>query len=486
MIEWVELFRYFDSILSLTNNIIKSKRYIHSALTLILLLFSPLVKGQLVTVEDLLKVKPVLASRVTPKTEDPGQIILRMEFGRSEIINKTDIKKLKNQVIVQIDLVYTSYQKTESFNQPELNAKRLKTLQKLIPNLFESNLIEWQFIAQSSCKGQNCHKMFHGFIIHTSYSSQSNYKLTYENLNRKDEVALVDKYFGANSIQSSPQKMSCDTIVHELDSLGLFIPVSRRKQELGLRYDKKGIWKRQQEKILYQRLEIKNCQDISSLEMASINIDKWTNDGLDAAVINTLSTLDNNKAYTIVQDVTMSMYPYSIQALYWHYHMKDSVTIKNWIVFNDGDKTPDKAKKVGKTGGIYQVSETGLDSVNQTILKAMNAGDGGGLPENDIEAVIFAQQFYPNSELILIADNFSNCRDFGLHKSIQGKLHIILCGAEYFINEQYIKLAIELNGNLYTNHGVYRNMGQFKNGQVFQVGNRNFSYRNNHLKIIWT
>ncbi|MES1225235.1 MAG: hypothetical protein ABUT20_57665, partial [Bacteroidota bacterium] len=65
--------------------------------------------------------------------------------------------------------------------------------------------------------------------------------------------------------------------------------------------------------------------------------------------------LNRNKwaSKMIVADVTGSMNPYTQQVALWHLLEMMGKERSDYVFFNDGDNTPDNAKVIGKTGGIY-------------------------------------------------------------------------------------------------------------------------------------
>ncbi len=89
---------------------------------------------------------------------------LNVGFGDFEIINKEDIKKLKNAAIVSVDLVYTQFPKEENFK--ELNGKRIEYLHLNLPELFSNSAIQWRLISQNGCNSvAKASSMFHGFVV---------------------------------------------------------------------------------------------------------------------------------------------------------------------------------------------------------------------------------------------------------------------------------------------------------------------------------
>ena len=153
----------------------------------------------------------------------------------------------------------------------------------------------------------------------------------------------------------------------------------------------------------------------------------------------------------VVMDWTGSMYQYGAQAVLWHTTHFDNSGIKNFVFFNDGDNTPDNRKVIGKTGGVYFAQAKNINRLTNTFYLVSKKGKGGDNPENDIEAIIKGINRFENfDELILIADNNSCMRDFSLIANLDVKVNIIVCGARYGINPQYINLAYLTGGSIHT------------------------------------
>ena len=55
----------------------------------------------------------------------------------------------------------------------------------------------------------------------------------------------------------------------------------------------------------------------------------------------------------VVADWTGSMYAYGSQALKWHNLNLEKSGLSYFTLFNDGDRKPQRKKKVGITDGIY-------------------------------------------------------------------------------------------------------------------------------------
>ena len=111
---------------------------------------------------------------------------------------------------------------------------------------------------------------------------------------------------------------------------------------------------------------------------------KSTDDG-EPIVSEALNRNPQWKNMLVVEDVTGSMLPYVADLLVWNALGVNAKKVRHVVLFNDvdGKKTSDKV--VGKTGGIYHVNSGKIEDLEETMIRAMAAGNGGDTPENDIE-----------------------------------------------------------------------------------------------------
>jgi len=160
----------------------------------------------------------------------------------------------------------------------------------------------------------------------------------------------------------------------------------------------------------------------------------------------------------VVMDWTASMYPYACETILFNLKNSEKYKASHFSFFNDGDQKKNWQKKIGETGGIYFAPANEMNWVLATMKKAQEAGNGGDIPENDIEALQKSIQQYPNSSpVLLVADNQSPIRDDSLMQAIDQPIHVILCGIAYeffgkkihILNPQYYHLARQHGGSLY-------------------------------------
>ena len=186
----------------------------------------------------------------------------------------------------------------------------------------------------------------------------------------------------------------------------------------------------------------------------------------------------------IVTDVTGSMYPYMEELGLWHAleFMKEE---KNtYIFFNDGDNKPDNEKIIGKTGGIYSTQNNATDTVVSLMYKAMNKGFGGDAPENNIEALLVAEKYAaPNTEIVMIADNYSAIKDINLLSKLTKPVHIILCGTSILqgIHPNYLWLAYKTHGSVHTIEEDIMNLSELVQGKIITIGGSSYKLLGNRF-----
>jgi len=93
-------------------------------------------------------------------------IALPTQFAKPFIIDQKDIDLLAGKTIHHIELIYTQYAESESFNQEELNNERIAQLKKLLPQVL-SDKPNWTWLEQTGAKTRDvASNYFHGFVIH--------------------------------------------------------------------------------------------------------------------------------------------------------------------------------------------------------------------------------------------------------------------------------------------------------------------------------
>ncbi|NQX98858.1 MAG: hypothetical protein HRT73_13420, partial [Flavobacteriales bacterium] len=207
----------------------------------------------------------------------------------------------------------------------------------------------------------------------------------------------------------------------------------------------------------------------------------------DSTVLNSFNRNKNWKNFIVVTDVTGSMSPYSAQVFVWLKELAKNDLAKYFVFFNDGDEKPSRRKKPLETKGVYIVENLSLQAVINMATKCMQNGSGGGeYLENDIEAIIDGLKQYPSAnEIILIADNRESMRDYKYLEKIKTPVHIILCGAEYGINIQYLDLARQTKGSVHTVNADIINLQDIKEKQHFFIEKKEYLFENGRFHSIY-
>lgn len=184
----------------------------------------------------------------------------------------------------------------------------------------------------------------------------------------------------------------------------------------------------------------------------------------------------------IVTDFTCSMTPYYLEVVAW-YSLHQFQNEVSFSFFNDGDGKPNDKKLIGKTGGVHQCRTNSLDTISKCILETIKTGCSGDNPENDIEAILRAIDKNPNAkEIILIADNWSDMRDYNLRYQVNKPVRIILCGTKYGINPQYLNLAMITKGSIHTLEEDLDNLYKLSDGMKFMLGGQTFIVTNGRIE----
>jgi len=197
----------------------------------------------------------------------------------------------------------------------------------------------------------------------------------------------------------------------------------------------------------------------------------------DAVVLNAFER-NKWKEPVIVADVTGSMFPYMKQIAFW-FLLKMNKKEETYIaLFNDGDGRSNDEKVAGRTGGVHTIKTKDYIEFRELLIKAVSLGDGGDSDENDIEAVYEAQRDNPDAkEIILIADNFANMRDYNLIYKIKKPVRVILCGTKYRMNVQYLNLAFATGGSVHTINEDINNLINKSEGDSFKIMGKTYTIK---------
>jgi len=379
-------------------------------------------------------------------------IYIPSTFAQSKIKGTDQIKFLKDKTVLSINLVYSAYKESIDFDQKKLNQRRLNQFKKHARFLFDNNRIVWKQTCQLEGNTlAESKKLFHGYQI---------------------------KYLPAPSAEESRKEIqSIKTILENakahnayLDSLSALEVIDSSKIIIKSRWDDKiGFVADTMYGDFYEVKKVVAPVALPDTTVKSVlERNQWNN-------------------MIIVSDVTASMNTYTSQLLLWYQNWIDTRRIKSFLFFNDGNTKPNALKRIGTTGGIYYVNAETQESVLKIMENTMLRGHGGDAVENDVEAILRALEYAKNmDEIILIADNKSDMRDFDLMFNIQRPVRVIICGNPNAINPQYLMLARATKGSVHTStHDIY-NLNQYFNGEKFKIGDAMYSFEKGMFKAIYS
>jgi len=132
----------------------------------------------------------------------------------------------------------------------------------------------------------------------------------------------------------------------------------------------------------------------------------------------------------VVCDLTTSMYPYTTQLVSWLRQQVANARPLGLVFFTDCDSLGHQTRPGGLPGKMYIVRDPEPDAILPPLLAAAhNTIKNQDDAENDVDALIAAQQAFPQARhLILIADNLSRVKDIKRLTTVDRPVHVILCG----------------------------------------------------------
>ena len=206
-------------------------------------------------------------------------------------------------------------------------------------------------------------------------------------------------------------------------------------------------------------------------------------------LLRTLQRKEYDSAVYVV-DVTCSMDSYIEEYLLWLSLANNAQKMYGGVFFNDGDGRADSTKVAGSTGGVYLVPRL-MNEIAEVLVSAISHGCSGDDPENDLEALLFAESEYPHAkQLVLIADNNSAVRDIELLPLLTKPVHVILCSLEPLNeanppNEDYVNIAIATNGSISTLNEDLRLLKENLSSDRIAVGRWHYQkLKNRFVRII--
>jgi hypothetical protein len=299
----------------------------------------------------------------------------------------------------------------KEFDMTELNRKRIKVVQSLRKDAVSNPAVKWRLIRQMRCKNEAEAKVMFHGIVIHYRKEQSS------------DVAAVDYSYIEKVL---PTRRTGDSTSKDV-----------------------------------KPLSIKEAKKIRKTL-------------LDSTI---LKVLDRNKwdDMVVVSDMTGSMSPFIVQLVLWFKLNELEDRVSHVTFFNDGDRTPDPKKVVGRIGGIYHHEGGEYGKTRDLALKTISNGYGGDGPENDLEAVLEAIERNPKAkEIVLIADNFAPIKDMSLIDKIDKPVRVILCGSVVGMNIQYLELARKTKGSVHSIEKDLTNLASMSEGKTFEINGKFF------------
>jgi hypothetical protein len=457
--------------------------------SILLCSFCGKVSAQAITASYILGDTPDRIAAYKPQKTEGSVYKISFHFGESIILNPAVLRALEKEEVIMIDFIYTKFRETSEFDQRKLNTERIEALRAKAAFLFRNTAIVWNVVEQSEAptKEEN-EKLFHGFYVYARpYVTIVDGKLTAldKKPKKSSEVAFLTKELKHMDCYHTERVMKTRTKKHKPEWTGYYIPKDAKKDYYGVRYDKAGLWGRRKE---YKRetyvdtfwVDVRipdttgECVAeklrLAKERMAAFTLSTVSMVSLDTVVTTVLNRNKKWKDMVIVQDVTGSMYPYTMQTLTWRRLNQKTTKARSYVFFNDGDSHPDGP--IGNSGGAYDIMASSGDKVENICTTTMSKGGGGAGPENNIEALIYAQNKYPDAaEFVMIADNWAPVRDMALLRQIKVPVHIIVCGAYTGqINIDYLNIALETGGTVHTIEEDFNELFKLKEGEVIKIG----------------
>lgn len=462
-------------------------------------------KTVVVTPELLSKAKELVLPQYDVSRQSPYIIYLPMDYSRFLFTedDKQLFETLKDTLIERIDLVYTVFRRSETFDQVQLNKERYEMFQNYFPQAFNNNLIDWNLMAQNGTMNYDeAQTYFHGFVIYLKphrVTTADGYTIGTALDTRVDQpdTRVLETTEEIEHIKTLLKGSEATTTVYDTTYktkrrriwTGMYLGKTRAQRRKGKKYKghKKGRVK--EYKIVTEKEPVITTREVPDPDGAPAPekvIAQLTEDSVVYTVLN--RTLGRWSDHVVVQDVTGSMHPYLTQTLlYLQGHIQQNTTEK-FVFFNDGDDRPDGP--IGSSGGCYYASADNVGDIQTKAFEAMRRGKGGKAPENDVEAMLFGLQQFPHCEgIVLIADNFSRVRDLTLLPQLMnaGKpVRVVVCGVAKgdVVNLDYIYLARFTGGSIHTIDDDLTDLADKKDGDAFKIGAQYFRLEGNTIKLI--
>lgn len=430
------------------------------------------------------------------------------EFNKKYAYKPAEIDALKKFIQTLPDtLVYKPALKTKYPNHMTFGTYTLKSLKgKPLANevmFFSARKSRKVFVTQTNAMGKADILLLKGDTLDLSFKYDRNFDQVFCILTMVDaRITRTYNYQGTEEIEKlkkeeeermklekaraeKEEKIFQDYIKKEGISA---IEGRKRLAEEALRIEKE---KREKEEKEYQeylkKIAIKHKAE--SLKVEKKHIEPKEEEFHHSVISNIIDKIFKRnshwKSKLIVCDLTGSMDSYANQLTTWYSlnHMKEQNL--QFVFFNDGDKTPDKSKLIGNTGGIYYSKSEGITKLIELMALVRSNGDGGDCPENNMEALLKAVKLaqLPYKEIVMIVDNNAPVKDIVLLSQFNIPVRIILCGYSDFIEPDYLKIAWKTKGSIHTMEEDINSIAKLLDGQIITIGGQKFQLMKNRGSV---
>ncbi len=403
-----------------------------------LLLISYYVNAQQQPIHAVVSRSVVRQSRYQPVLQANGQIqMLPCAFGKA-VLDFSAVSFNPDSVqVTAIDLVFTDYPSYDALIG--LNQARIQHLFEKYPALAHDSAIEWRLVRQLDGAAKTAAlALFHGFVIYYR-PLQNNTTIKNDLLKLKDLLApdysTLKNQHGFVAADTNETKKRYE--VEEYTTI-VKLPVATALQVLGIDEREKTTYKNYDSLFVYLK------------PVADSSITTAVKAPPDSTVLKVLDRMQWDEML-VVADVTASMYVYTGQTLLWLKLHEEERRIKGFAFFNDGDNKEEDAKQPGSTGGIYTSSSSVFEVLEALVYKVMSNGNGGGIPENNVEALLKGAAASGGCRnIVMIADNASGVSDMSMLRQLNKPVHIIACGVHHTVNTNFLDIAKFTGGSVHT------------------------------------
>lgn len=451
-----------------------------------------------ISVEALLE-QPVTDVPAFDTTKCKDCIFLRVPYGTSDFLNLDVLKRFEGNNIIQVDMVYSSFSRSEGFDQMKLNRQRLANLGAVAPELFDGEDVTWEMIRQTNCKSlEESERLFHGFVVHITPGKairDADGKLKPVGPVEKKEPKAAPKLVTRDSTIRVMNVTMRSNIKKDCVYTGKYYPNNKAKKRKGIRYASEGNGRKPEKKCkeidlgytydttYYDRIIKVNAKTGKPIDGA-LSVDRKSDVTVTEVMTRKWDAWKGEKVI-VVQDVTGSMSSYLTQMLAWN-EQSAAKGVDQYVFFNDGDNKAESKKVIGKIGGVYYLNSSRLIDIQETAQRAAKAGYGGDAPENNIEAAIFAQNKCPEcTEIVMVADNYAAVKDISLIKQVKKPIRVVVCGGNgEVVHSDYLTIAAITGGSVHTSKLDLELAGNAVEGQTLIIGERKYRFTAGRFSLL--